>query len=185
MPYTPPGYDPEGGEFAPITPGIYGGAVEALELKYSADEGNAYVAWTFVLIEGEFKNRKLWNNTSLLEQAINMPTGFYKSIISAMGEEEGPPVVDEMQGIDFDDEEGMTEWVSERVISRLVDLSVANRKYQGRVQNDVQGIRPYTGDTPQLDTTEMAATGGDKPKAKKGAPPKKTGKKAAADDMGF
>jgi hypothetical protein len=189
MAYTPPGYDPEGGEFAPIKPGVHGGAVEVLELKYGQESQEPYVAWTFVLIEGEFKSRKVWNNTSLKESAINMPTGFYKSIIAAMGEEDGNALVTEIQAVEFDDEESMAEWVAERVVGRLVDLLVANRKYQGRVQNDVEGIRAYTGETPQLDTQEMVATGA-KPgkRGKTKAPAKATGKpgKAAAkDDMGF
>ncbi|KKK82771.1 hypothetical protein LCGC14_2800070, partial [marine sediment metagenome] len=80
MAYQPPQHDKDApDEFEAVPPGVYGCAVESLELKYSQEEGNPYVAWTYVIIEGEQKNRRVWNNTSLLKKSINMPGGWYKS----------------------------------------------------------------------------------------------------------
>ncbi|KKN29175.1 hypothetical protein LCGC14_0846810 [marine sediment metagenome] len=184
MPYQPAGYDPDAGEFGHIKPGPYAVVVEALELKYGEESQEPYIAWTFVVAEGEFKNRKVWNNTTLQESGINFPTGFYKSIIAALGEDEGAVAVSEIESTEWDDEETLAEHVGSLICGRVVTIAVSNRVYQGRAQNDVIGIKVYSGDMPQLDTEELAATreATDRPRPK--AKAKGKGKKAPAPQGG-
>jgi hypothetical protein len=193
MPYTPPEYDPDGGDFGPITPGKHAGMIEALELRYKKDDDghpdfeSPYVAWTYVIAEGEFKNRKVWNNSSLKSSSVNMPGGWYESGIAAYGDE-----FPEEMNREWEDEEQMVEYAAELVIAKIVTLAISNHMWQGKKQNDVQAVMAYEGDMPQLDTSELAAEPPDdeavaeatpepeeekpkpKAKAKKGkSPPKK------------
>jgi hypothetical protein len=179
MPYQPPGYDPEGGDFAPVTPGPHGVIVDALALSYGKDSDLPYIGWTFVIAEGEFKNRNLWNNTSMSEKAINMPTGLYRTILAVMPGQPGEDLVEEIQTTEWEDEETMTEFIADKVCGLMATVAIAHRKYEGRIQNNVIGIKPYEGDVPQLDQEEMAATGGGgKGKStRKRAPAKKSGTK--------
>ena len=181
MSYQPPQHDrgaPD--EFEAVPPGVYGCVVEVLELKYSQDEGNAYVGWTYVIAEGEQKNRKVWNNTSLLKKSINMPGGWYKSIKAAMNDD--GDYAEDVSQQHWEDEESMVEAVATEVCGRLVTLAVAQRIYEGRKQANVTAIKAYEGDLPQLDTDELKETRGPK-KRPKAAPKKKGGKKTKKDDF--
>lgn len=170
MPYTPPGYDPEGGDFGPITPGKHAAMVEALELRYKRDEDghpdfeSPYVAWTYVVAEGEFKNRKVWNNSSLKESSVNMPGGWYESGIAAVGDS----FPDEMNR-EWETAEDMVEYAAELVIAKIVTVAISHRKYQGKIQNDVNAVMTYEGDMPQLDTAELAHES--EPEAEEGITP--------------
>lgn len=142
MPYQPPAYDPDAeGDFGPIKPGPYDAVVEALELRYGQESGKAYVAWTFTLADGEFKNRKVWNNTSLVEKAINMPSGWWPSIRAAAGEEAIAQLNKEWEA-----EEDMAEAAADIVCGRMVRLLVTNRIFEGKPQNDVTAIKAFAGE---------------------------------------
>ncbi len=177
MSYTPPGHDRDApDEFEAVPPGVYGCVVETLELKYSQVEGNAYVAWTYVIAEDEQKNRKVWNNTSLLQKSINMPGGWYKSITAAMNDD--GDYAEEVSTTSYDTEEDMAEIVADAVCGRMVTIAVAERIYEGRKQANVTAIKAYDGDLPQLNIEEMAETKGSKkrPKARAAKKGKKTKK---------
>lgn len=180
MAYQPPQHDRDApDEFEAVPPGIYGCAVDTLELKYSQEEGNAYVAWTYVIIEGEQKNRRVWNNTSLLKKSINMPGGWYKSIKAAMNDD--GDYAQDVSETSYDTEEDMAEAVAEKVCGRLVTLAVAQRIYEGRKQANVTAIKAYEGDQPQLDEEELKETKGSRKRPK--AAKKKSGKKTKKDDF--
>jgi len=149
MPYVPPARG-ETEEYTPITPGPYAGIVEALELRQGPK--GPYVAWTFVLAEGEFKNRKVWNNSTLSSAGINMATGWWRSMEAAIGEED----VAEFEQETFDTEEDMVEAAATLVCGRLVTLAIGNRIYDGKNQNDVIGIKEYDGELPQFSTEPVA-----------------------------
>ncbi|KKL50459.1 hypothetical protein LCGC14_2305300 [marine sediment metagenome] len=185
MSYTPPGHDRDApDEFEAIPPGIYGCVVEALELKYSQEHGNAYINWTFVVAEGEQKNRRLWNVASLLPKSVNMPGGWYKSIKAAMND--GGDYAEEVSKTSYDTEEDMAEIVAEVVCGRMVTLAVAQRIFEGRKQANVTAIKAYEGDLPQLSMDEMEETKGSnkRPKTgKKAGKPAKKAKKTSKDDF--
>lgn len=180
MAYKLPAYDPEGGgEFDPIRPGSYETMVEVLELKYGQESGLPYVSWTFVITDGEFKNRKIWNNTSLSEKAINMPNGWWQSVRAVGGQD----FIDWGQSEEWDDEEGMVESMADVLCGRLVKLGIANRKYQGKVQNDVTAVMGMNSPPVEKTLTEELE-GPAKPTAPKPSKPAKP-QSTKAKDLDF
>ena len=168
MAYQPPQHDKDApDEFEVIPPGIYGAVVEVLELKYSQVEGNPFVGWTYVIAEGEWKNRKAWNNTSLLKKSVNMPGGWYKSITAAMADDGS--YAEEVAGASYEDEEGMVEVVASAVVGRLVTLAISSRMFEGKKRTDITAVKSYDGELPQLDTEELAEAKGPAKKPKKAA----------------
>ena len=166
--YKPAPRDPNApDEFEAVPPGKYNVVVESLELKYSQKEGNAYVSWEYVIAEGEQKNRRVWNNTSLLQKSVNMPGGWYKSIEAAMADD--GTFASEVAGTSYEDEEGMTEIVADRVVSRILTVAVSNRMFEGKKQSDVVAVFVYKGELPQLDTEELAEAKGPAKRPKKSA----------------
>ncbi len=177
MSYTPPGHDRDApDEFEAVPPGIYGCVVEGLELKYSKEEGNPYINWSFTIAEGEQKNRRLWNVASLLKKSVNMPGGWYKSITAAMNDD--GDYAEEVSKESYDTEEDMAEIVAEAVCGRMVTLAVASRVFEGQKQANVTAIKAYDGDLPQLNMEEMAETKGSKKRPKAGKKAGKSAKKA-------
>lgn len=183
MAYKGTGYDSEApDEFEPIPVGKYGTACDGVELKYGKDSGEPYVSWTWVVVDGDHKNRNVWNNTSLQKKSMNMPGGFWKSMVACIGSEATEEFSEQVTDGDFEDEETMVEAAAELCISRLATVGVTQRTFEGRVQSDVIMVKPYEGDQPQLDTEELAAQGKTPKKGKKG---KKRTKKSSKDDSNF
>jgi len=67
-----------GGDFDALPMNRYKLRVEEVELK-KASTGNEMIATTFVVTEGDFKNRKLWNNFTLTPKAMVFLYSFLKA----------------------------------------------------------------------------------------------------------
>ena len=72
-----------GGDFTPLPENRYNVKVEKAEVK-TASTGNKMIATEFVVTEGEFKGRKLWNNFTLTPKAYVYLYNFLKSAGSKM-----------------------------------------------------------------------------------------------------
>lgn len=67
-----------GGDFEVLPLDRYNLRVEEAQLK-KATTGNDMIATTFVITEGDFKNRKLWNNFTLTPKAMVFLYNFLKA----------------------------------------------------------------------------------------------------------
>lgn len=65
-------------EFAALPLGRYNLRVEDAELT-TASTGNQMITTTFVVMDGDFKNRKLWNNFTLTPKALIFLHQFLKA----------------------------------------------------------------------------------------------------------
>ena len=72
-----------GGDFTPLPENRYNVKVEKAEVK-TASTGTKMISAEFVVTEGDFKGRKLWNNFTLTPKAYVYLYNFLKSAGSTM-----------------------------------------------------------------------------------------------------
>lgn len=74
--------------FEPIPAGKYVAAITASETKPTNDGKGEYLAMTFQIIDGDFKNRRLWVNLNLKnksDEAVKIARGELSAICRAVG----------------------------------------------------------------------------------------------------
>lgn len=111
-------------EFEPLPPDAYECEVYDVE-KRNTESGNPYLAWTFKVVEGQYKGRHLWLNTSLLPQALWK----LRAILKRLGVEVPKGVVE----IDLLD-----------LLERRCQLVVDIETWQGVERNRVVDVYPST-----------------------------------------
>ena len=72
-----------GGDFKPLPENRYNVKVDKAEVK-TASTGTTMIATEFVITDGDFKGRKLWNNFTLTPKAYVYLYSFLKSAGSNM-----------------------------------------------------------------------------------------------------
>lgn len=72
-----------GGDFSPLPENRYNVKVEKAEVK-KASTGTTMISAEFVVIDGDFKGRKLWNNFTLTPKAYVYLYNFLKAAGSKM-----------------------------------------------------------------------------------------------------
>lgn len=77
---VPTSYE-EARSFKPLDPGVYRAEITDVHAKTAKSSGNAYLAWTFTVIDGPAKGRRLWHNTPFEGNAI----GFLRDLADAVG----------------------------------------------------------------------------------------------------
>ena len=90
------------GDFEALPMNRYNLKVEAAEFT-KASTGNDMIATTFVVTEGEFKNRKLWNNFTLTPAAMVFLFQFLKAAGSDLIDKEdisGSEIANAMVGME-------------------------------------------------------------------------------------
>ena len=108
----------------PLSPGYYQASVSLCEQRQSQD-GNPYIAWQFVITEGEFAGKKAFHNTSLLPQSL----WSFKKLLVNLGFEE-----DSLAGqIDFD---------PAQVLTLPCTLVVVESEWQGETRGRVAKVLP-------------------------------------------
>lgn len=124
----------------PVMPaGTYAAKVTDGELREAGPNakhpGSEYINWEFTIQDGEYQGRKVWQNTSLIPEAL---VGL-KGLLSATGK------FDVDAELDFEIED---------VIGADVAVVVRQREYQGEMQNEVRRVKPLsdanTGDSSLL-----------------------------------
>jgi len=111
------GFDKIKGSAEPIPVGDYVCQIETCENQKSPD-GKPYIAWSASIIDGEYKGRKLFWNTSLQEQA----QWNVKAVVEALKAPFEP------DGFNTEDMLGLQ-----------IGLSVTMDTYQGKEKNKVSG----------------------------------------------
>ncbi len=131
-------------EFAPLPKDLYHVRVTGCEAKRSSDKGNPYLEWKFVVTEGEYENRKVWHNTSLLPQSL----WSLKRLLLALG-------------FDADDLAGEVDLEEDQVIDLECAVQIDHRMYNGQARQQVVAI--FASDYEPADAAETELTGDDLP----------------------
>jgi hypothetical protein len=106
-----------------VPDGQYVLAVTGVTQKKGAESGNPYLSWEFKVDSGKYKNRKIWDNTSLQPQALWKLRGLLECM--------GLDVEDGEFEIDLGDLEG-----------ELVGAEIVNEKYEGKDKPKVANYMP-------------------------------------------
>jgi hypothetical protein len=102
-------------------PGTYTVKITKVEAKKGKNSGKPYLNWELQILEGEFKDSKLWYKTSLQPQALfNL-----RDFLTAAGIDVPKKVV----SIDLDS-----------VIGRVVAAKVKEEEYKGEVKYNVNEV---------------------------------------------
>ena len=112
-------------ELVALPDGRYSVIVEQVEEKISENSGKPYFAWTFEVTTGEFKGRKLWNNTSLQPHALWK----LKETLDALG-------VDTTKKVSF---------IEKDLCGIRCDVVIGQREYEGQMRNEVKQVLPIKG----------------------------------------
>jgi hypothetical protein len=123
--------DVEEASFEPLPAGRYRVAIFSGEIRESKSEkhaGSQYVAWTLNVLDDEYKNRKLWLNTSLVPEA----RGLLKSFLKGVGYSD-----DELNASDF--EFDIEEIVGREAVARVTKGINPNTKEEN---NSVRQLLP-------------------------------------------
>lgn len=117
-------------EFNPVPRGKYVARVTGGEIRVSGENaknpGSEYINWEFTISEGEFEDRKLWSNTSLLPQAL---FGL-KRLLASTGKWGN------------DDLEGELDFEIDDLLGEEVGLSVAIKQYNSEDRNEIKSFMP-------------------------------------------
>lgn len=100
---------PEDSGFETIPPGTYTCSVFDASVLESKSSGAPYIAWTLIILEGDYSGRKLFYNTSLQPQALWK----LREVLQALGMEVGDSIeleLDELLGTHLVAETGLREW---------------------------------------------------------------------------
>lgn len=112
--------------FDPIPNGEYFAVITESEEKENAKKTGSYVKFTFEILEGEFKGRKLWVNLNLNNpnaQAVDIARQELSSICRAVG------VMRPNDSSDLHD------------IPMLIKVKVVKRADTGELQNEIAGYK--------------------------------------------
>jgi len=107
--------------------GRYSVIVSEVEERISDTSQQPYLAWTFEVVAGEYKGRKLWNNTSLQPHALWK----LKETFEALG-------MDTTKKITF---------VEKNLCGLRCDVILGQREWEGQTRNEVKQVLPLQGGT--------------------------------------
>jgi hypothetical protein len=118
--------DTEVNDFEPLPAGWYTVAVTDGEMKESGpnskNPGSEYIHWEYTVQEGQFANRKVWDNTTLLPHALFS----LKGLLAAAGF----PV------------DGDLDFEIDDVIGKQIQVKLSQREADnGNTYNDVKGYK--------------------------------------------
>jgi hypothetical protein len=147
-----------------IPDGQYVLAVTGVTQKKGAESGNPYLSWEFKVDSGKYKNRKIWDNTSLQPQALWKLRGLLECM--------GLDVEDGEFEIDLGDLEG-----------ELVGAEIVNEKYEGKDKPKVANYMPAE-DVDDGDTGGDEGNGEEEPEEEAPPPSTKKGSTKAASTAG-
>jgi len=121
--------DVEVSNFEPLPSGWYTVAVTDGEIRESGpaskNPGAEYIHWEYTVQEGDSANRKVWDNTSMLPQALFS----LKGLLAATGR--------------FSDDQinGELDFEIDDVVGATLQVRVAQREHDGNIYNDVKGYK--------------------------------------------
>jgi hypothetical protein len=138
-------------EFEPLPPGEYAVEVSKVEVRRNKADDADYLNWEFVVLDGDYENRRLWFITSL------KPTALFrlKSVFEQLDVLDG----DEME-LEYDDDQEVTQSSGPRLLYPDVEgmeatVKVKSDMYDGKERSKVDDL--YTGRKKSRKTTRTAA----------------------------
>jgi len=138
MPYTTVNFsDVE--DFEALPEGEYGVEIDKVEVRMNKAGDGKYLNWEFVVIDGDYENRRLWLITSLKPNALFR----LKAVFEQLDVLEG----DEME-LEYDDDQEPSQSAGPRLIYPDVEgmeasVIVKNELYDGKERNKVDTV--FTG----------------------------------------
>lgn len=129
------------GSFDVLPAGRYQAKLSDGEIRIAGDQakhtGSEYINWEFTVTEGEFTDRKLWQNTPWSHGSCDCDDWKSGSLfgLKAILASSGIWTTEELDGDEFDFE-------INDVIGSDFTLVVAVRQYQGDDQNDIKKVKP-------------------------------------------
>lgn len=117
--------------FDPIPAGTYVSKVAAASFKF-ASTGNPMFVVRFQITEGEYENRALFRNIVFTEKSVDIAV----EQLAALGFEDQQVLAEALDGSGDPDD------VCRAILDVPAILTVTEREWQGKVQNDVKSIRP-------------------------------------------
>ena len=87
----------------PIPAGLYTVEVEKVGVKEGRDSGRPYLSWQLNILEGDYKGRKLFEKTSLQEQAIFRLYNLLDALQVSNDREIGDPLTQDQTFLTFID----------------------------------------------------------------------------------
>lgn len=120
--------DVESGGYDPLPSGAYTVRVTDGELRESGpsakNPGSQYINWEFTVQDGEYENRRVWTNTSLLPQALFR----LKELLGATGR--------------FSDLDGVLDFEIDDVLGAEMRITVIQKPGQdGAPRNEIKRFR--------------------------------------------
>ena len=122
-------------DFKTLPIGKYNCFVYELEGKTSSN-GNPMIAITLKVNEGEYENRQLWTNVTLIPKAWFKVEEFFEAVDYDL--ENLPSTVETPQEIVAE--------VQDEVLGSKVTAVVNHRTYKGEEQENVKKVKPYNPD---------------------------------------
>lgn len=123
----------ETGDFDALPSGTYHVKITDGELREAGENaknpGSQFINWEFTVQAGEFAERKLWTNSSLLPQALFR----LKQMFKATGHWTEADLEEDNFAFDIDDAIGLD-----------LKVVVSQRMYEGEKQNDIKRFKPIT-----------------------------------------
>ena len=118
------------GEFEAIPRGKYPCVVDSLEFDYSQSKGNPMWTWTLEIEDGEFAGRKLFFHTTFHDKGLP----FAKKTLAAVAPQYLESSFDAEAVADSGD-----------LVGIRVTAEVTQKKYEGRMRNNVRGLTASSG----------------------------------------
>lgn len=116
--------------FDPVPDGTYDAVVVECKLTSTKDKGNPMYAVKFNVMEGPYKDRKIWNNFTATQGNPNA-MGFFFKHMEALGLPKSWFMTNPAD-----------QAIAEALLNRQCTLVVGHREYNNVVRNQVNDVRP-------------------------------------------
>jgi hypothetical protein len=151
MPYTTVNFsDVE--DFSALPEGEYAVEIDKVEVRRNKADDGDYLNWEFVVLDGDYENRRLWLITSLKPNALFR----LKDVLEQLDVLDS----DEIE-LEYDDDQEVTSSSGPRLLYPDVEgleatVSVKNEMYDGRERNRVEEVT--TGSRKKKATAKKASS---------------------------
>lgn len=147
-------------DFEPLPPGWYQVAIVESEEKETAKGDGSYLKLKFQVIEGPREGKNLWANLNLnnpSEKAVKIARGQLSAICSACADASG-------------DVSKLTPTSSQDLHMIPLEVKVAHRTWEGKIQEDIKAYRPLQGKKPAMPKASAPSAFSDDAPARKSTP---------------
>ena len=129
--------------YEPVPVGDYVAEISKVELRAASGPGKfEKISVEFVIMEGPWASRRVWENLSFSPKALFRMRGFF----ALFGYNKA--------GLEFDVDDESQEIVEPDLKGRAVGITVGHRDWEGQTKEDVEDVRPL-GPNPVLEEEDI------------------------------